>query len=78
MTKYVCILHGGSIGESQDFGKVRVFNTKEEAQAHGKSWVRSFGGGHRSYYHPRYNVRAVKETEETRGRISWMGVEFNL
>lgn len=77
MTRYMCILHGGSIGESQGSG-MKVFDTKEEAQGYGKTWVRSFGGGHRSYYHPRYNVRAVKETEERNRKISWMGIDFNL
>ncbi len=75
MTRYMCILTGGSIGERST---PKIFNTKEEAQHYGKTWVRSFGGGRRSYYHPGYKVKPVSEKEETKGKISWMGIEFNI
>lgn len=61
MTRYACVLHGGSIGEDKP---TKIFETKEEAQEYGKYWVRSFGGGSRSYYRPKYNVRKVSEREE--------------
>jgi len=75
MTRYMCILSGGSIGEDKP---PKIFDNKEEAQTYGKMWVRSFGGGRRSYYRPGYKVRPVSEKEELRRVINWMGISYNI
>jgi hypothetical protein len=75
MTRYMCIRTGGSIGEKT---APKIFDTKEEAQEYGKEWVRSFGGGRKSYYRPGYKVKVVSERDETRRTISWMGVTYNI
>lgn len=71
MTRYACVLSGGSIGEDKP---TKIFERKEDAQLYGKSWVKSFSGGSRSYYRPRYQVRRISDYEEIsmkKGEIPW-------
>lgn len=57
---YKVIRTGGSCGDKPD---EKEYNTKEEAQAAGKAWVKSFGKS-KSFYHPGYRVKKVKESVE--------------
>jgi len=72
MVKYETYVFGGSIGEiSSDKSKKHFISglgwgrlwqtckTKKEAQEAGKRYVKSFGGGYRSYYKPKYRVVKV-------------------
>lgn len=59
MTKYKLILDGGSIGEVRG-REDSIYDTKEEARRLGKQYIKSFSGGFRNYYHPRYKVVEVK------------------
>ena len=55
--KYQVVRMGGSCGDKPDN---KEYDTKEEAQAAGKAWVKSFGKS-KSYYKPSYRVKKVKE-----------------
>lgn len=76
MAVYNVYVFGGSIGEiSADknkrmfisgMGEGRLygtFETKEEAKKAGLRYVKSFGGGRRSYYKPKYRVIKVSNAE---------------
>jgi RecJ-like exonuclease len=67
MIEYDLYIFGGSIGEGKDattkhfpgVGTGRyygTFSSKPDAQDAGRSYVNSFSGGHRNYYHPKYRV----------------------
>ena len=72
MVKYELYVFGGSIGETRSHkGKTlfisglghgrlyRTYSSKKDAQEAGKRYVKSFGGGYRSYYKPKYRVIKV-------------------
>ena len=74
MSKFELYVFGGSLGEiSGDkserkfisgMGSGRLYGTyltKEEAQRDAKSYVRSFSGGRKNYYRPRYRIVEMKE-----------------
>ena len=79
MTKYKVYdlyVFGGSIGEiSHHVGGTKHFpgvgtgrfygryDTRKQAQDAGKSYVRSFSGGYRNYYRPRYRIVEEIETD---------------
>ena len=80
--KYELYVFGGSIGEINYSGRPRKFfsgigegrlygtyETKAEAQHHGKQYVNSFTGGRKNYYRPRYRVVKVEDKEESAGHI---------
>ena len=57
--RYKLVLFGGSIGEASHRKSI-IYESKEEAKRNGIDYIRSFSGGHRNYYHPRYRVIEVK------------------
>ena len=68
MSVFVLFVRGGSIGESQNatiippYGRIYgIFKTKKEAQDRGRRYVKSFSGGRRNYYQPRYSVVDAKK-----------------
>jgi len=74
---YDLYVFGGSIAEQPDkddknarffsgLGLGRFFgryDTREEAQQAGRRYVKSYGGGYRSYFRPKYRVVEVTETD---------------
>jgi len=77
MKKYELYVFGGSIGEiSADekrgipikrvsgVGRGRLwgtYDTREEAKKAGESYIRSFSGGRKNYYKPRYRIFEIEE-----------------
>jgi hypothetical protein len=46
-------MHLSGVGTGRLYG---TYNTREEAKRAGKSYIKSFGGGRRNYYHPKYRI----------------------
>jgi len=72
MVKYEVYVFGGSLGEIKydeskrkffsGLGNGRLWGTypsKKEAQAGGRSYIKSFSGGYRNYYRPKYRIIKV-------------------